>query len=81
MSRKRHIECLAGVLRDSSMIFRPSLGSTDATAAPPKLISHLKSGSYDLPRDRRRLLSAPTRRDLPMAGFSCIEDDDCQAHW
>jgi hypothetical protein len=29
------------------MIFRALLGSTDATAVPPKLINSLKSGNYD----------------------------------
>ena len=29
------------------MIFRAFMGSTDATAVPPKLINRLKSGYYD----------------------------------
>jgi len=37
----------AGVMRDPPMIFRALLGSTDATAVPPKLINSLKSGNYD----------------------------------
>ncbi|MDB6158094.1 MAG: hypothetical protein JWO04_1800 [Gammaproteobacteria bacterium] len=49
ISRKRQMHRSAGVLRNPSMIFRTFLGSTDATAAPPKLINRLKSGNYDCP--------------------------------
>jgi hypothetical protein len=47
VSRKARMHRPAGVLRNFSMTFPAFLGSTDATAVPPKLLNRLKSGNYD----------------------------------
>jgi hypothetical protein len=47
LSRKARMHRPAGVLRTFSMTFPALLGSTHATAVPPKLINRLKSGNYD----------------------------------